>query len=326
MAEVQESGPLALTEKFTYERWRDHFGSEAGIRGDTNGTAFGLTLPPSGDVAEVGSTTIDSVAKVGGFPVKIPAGSTQSVTIPASDGGGTNGRTDLIVERFDSATYTTAPGPSRLAVITGTEGSTAVPSHDPKVELPLWAVRRREGESLNQAIPTDLRVWIGETLRVAADAPMPTSAPLGTRATRDGTTYRRDMVSSSPQWVAEAWPVVVVTGVSAIGNSSGYTRGSGSRIEREGPYRRLHGEATKAGATLNANSMGGLGDFVVATLAANSDRPSVEVNCAAHVRDDNGATYQAGVTITPSGNVYINSTNPNVQVRDIRWDAAWRTA
>lgn len=328
MAEVQQSGPLP-PEKFTQGRWTQIFGAEAGIVGDTDGSAFGLTLPPSSDVAEVGSPTLESVALVGGFPLIIPAGTTQSIEIPASTNAG-NGRTDLIVARFDAATYTTAPGPVRLIRIAGTEGATALPVYDSTLPspdtLPLWAVTRKLGESLSEADARDLRARTGPMFVVPGGTPgglLPQSAPLGSRATRAGVTYRREMVGSSAQWVEEAWPVSVALGTAALGAIPNWTPGAGSRMERQGPRRWLHGEPRKSGAQLVANGIGGLGDSLIAMLPADSDRPPVSVNATARVVDDNGGTYMAGVHITTAGQIYVNSTLPNVAIRTVIFDAYW---
>lgn len=206
--DAQQSGPLP-GEKFTQGRWSEIFGANAGIVGDTNGSAFGLTLPPASDVAEVGSPSIESVVIVGGFPLIIPAGLTQSVPIPASTNASV-GRTDLIVARFDAALFTTAPGPVRLFRHAGTEGSASSTAYDSAmpspIMLPLWAITRKQGQSLNQATVRDLRTWSGENFLVASGGLLPQAAPLGSRATRDGAVYHRDLVGSSVDWVQEWSP------------------------------------------------------------------------------------------------------------------------
>jgi hypothetical protein len=277
--DAQVSGPLALTEKFTYDLWQDHFG-QVGIREDTDGSAFGLTLPPSGNVAEVGSATIDSIAKIGGFPVTVPAGLTQSVTIDPSVGGGATGRTDLIVARFDSAAYATSPGPVRLAVIEGTEGSLTLPSYDPKTELRLWAVRRKEGESLNQAIPTDLRSWTADSILVADGAPLPQSSPLGTRATRDGVTYRRSFAGPAVDWVQEWSPTnaedatVYDTGWINLAMTTGWKASSGQipQVRRIGPTVFIRGRVE----TVSGNNVQGSHTpcYIPASALNNTCRPS----------------------------------------------------
>lgn len=201
MAElVQQSGPLP-PEDFTQTLWQRHFLAEQGIIGDTDGSAFGITLPPAGDVAEFGSASIDSIAKVGGYPLIIPAGSTQSLEIPPSLSGGTTGRTDLIVARCDLAGFTSTPGPVRLHRIAGTEGSLTVPAHDPETDLRLWSVRRRQGEALNQAIATSYRSWTAAPIVIEDGIALPTSAPLGMRARRGTTEFVRQLVSGVPTWV-----------------------------------------------------------------------------------------------------------------------------
>lgn len=322
--DAQESGPLP-TETFTLGRWRQIFGAEPGIVGDTDGSAFGLTLPPSSDTAEVGSATLESIAIVGGHPLIIPAGTTQSIDIPASTNP-TIGRTDIIAAQRDSAAFNTDPGPVRLVRIGGTEGSAALPSYSSPLTLPLWAITRKQGQSLNEAVPRDLRVRRASVFAVPGGTPggiLPQSAPLGTRATRDGTAYRREMVGSSAQWVEESWPVSVTSGSSALGTAEGWTREPGSRMERQGPRRWLHGEAEKAGGPLVASPVGGLGDVVIANLPATTDRPPADISAVARVVDTAGATYQAGVHITTDGEIKINSALPNVEIRTVIFDAYW---
>lgn len=238
MAEVQTSGPL-VDENFTDQEWRAVHAGYSGIVGDADGSSFGLTLPPSTDVAELGSATQPSRCVVDGFEVEVAEGATQSVTIPASSGGGTNGRTDLIVARFNPAGYTTPPGPVRLVRVAGTEGSLTRPAavYQPNGirDVALYAVRRRQGESLNQAIVTDLRPRIGNIYDVPVDGTLPAHAPLGSRASRGGYLYRRDTVSGSVGWVEEARPPEVIEGITAVAlPGEGFLRQDGSRLVRGG--------------------------------------------------------------------------------------------
>lgn len=223
MAEVQESGPI-IGLPLDDDTWRSLLGDEAAVIGDTDGTAYGITLPPASDSVELGSATIDSTARVGGFLHKIPAGTTQSLNIPASTNAPI-GRTDLIVARLDLATWGSAsPGPVRLYRIAGVEGSAAVPTYDPVTpgveDLPLWTITRKQGQALTQASVTDLRVRSGPSLLVPTDASLPSNLPLGSRARRDGVEYAREMVASLPQWEP-----VNVTGVRPL-----YVRGRTSGL------------------------------------------------------------------------------------------------
>lgn len=203
---AQVSGPLS-GENFPDDVWRSIFDTTPGIVGDRDGTAFGLTLPTSTNNAALGSVSQDSCAVVGGYLLRIDQGDTQTVSIPESSNSG-NGRTDLIVARLDPATYTTEPGPVRLARIAGVEGSASAPSYNQSgsvVDLPLWAVTRKQGQSLNQAAAVDLRRHLGTVVDSPAGVALPGSAPLGTVATRDGIRYLRAMDGSAPAWVKEEW-------------------------------------------------------------------------------------------------------------------------
>jgi hypothetical protein len=324
---VELSGPLP-PEQFTQTLYSRHHGTEVGIRDDTDGTAFGITLPPAGNTAEFGSATVDSICKIGGYPLIIPSGSTQSVDIPAPLSGGTTGRTDLIVARFDLAAHTTAPGPVRLTRIAGTPGSLERPAYDPAKELRLFAVRRRQGEALNQAIVGDLRSWTGPMILMAPGATLPLSAPLGTRAVRDGTIYRRDFVGVGIDWVVESTPPTVISGIEAIeAPAAEWTRQASSYLERNGKDRWVHGVLTKAGASVDASASGDFGSADISIgRVYTEDRPPVVVSASARVTDINGRTYLAGVHINDTGFIQINSTLPNIQVRTVLFDANYSVA
>jgi hypothetical protein len=202
---AEESGPL-VGANFTDAQWRAIFGGEPGIVGDVDGSAYNLTLGAGTDDAQLGSTTQDSVAVVGGFMHRIAEDTTQAVTIPAS----TNavGRTDIIAVRLDSGTYTSAPGPCRLVRIAGVEGSSARPAMDeapPGVEdFPLWAVTRKgngtTAEGLNQAAKVDLRRRTGPNLTVPASEALPVNVPIGTRARRGDAEFVREWAGSAARW------------------------------------------------------------------------------------------------------------------------------
>jgi hypothetical protein len=213
MADVQVFEP-EFNEIFTDRGWRAAFAGRTGIVCDTDGSAFGLTKPPEGSTVEIGSPTIPSRLVVDGFGLEVPAATSQSLSVPASSGGGTAGRTDLIVGRL-----TTGPTNLELYRIQGTEGSTALPaaSYNPTGtrDLLLYAIRRIEGEGLNEAIVTDLRSRIGHHHLVPAGASLPANAPLGDTATRAGTKWRRDVVGSAVDWVQE-WSPPNATGVTVF--------------------------------------------------------------------------------------------------------------
>lgn len=250
MADVQEAGPL-LGHNFTDAVWRSIFGAEPGIVGDHNGSAYGITLPPASDSVEIGSASIESRSMVGGFGHAIPAATTQSLLIPASSNASI-GRTDLITVRLDASTFSTEPGPVRLHRIPGVEGSATRPSYDdspPGVEdMPLYAITRKQGQALTEATVVDLRVRTGPHILVPAGVSMPTSVPLGTRATRGGAVWRYDMVGSSPDWVEEYRDRVTLTGSSATDTfGEGFSRQSECRMDRTNKQRNLHYAVERTG-------------------------------------------------------------------------------
>lgn len=195
----QQSGPRAGT-TFTDEQWRAIIGDEPAIIGDVDGTAYRLVLSTSSNTATLGSTSQDSTSVVAGYMHRIPAGETESLTIPDAVGGS---RTDIIAVRYD-ATYTTDPGPCRLYRIAGATGG-GLPTHDstpPGVEdLPLYAVTRQPGQSLSQAVVQDLRKRRGPTL-VGLDATaLEGSHPVGTHVRVGGTLWVRRLDSAgAPFW------------------------------------------------------------------------------------------------------------------------------
>lgn len=339
-SDAQQSGPLPGTgpaAKFTQGLWVTHFGADAGIVGDTDGTAFSLTLPPSTDVAEIGSATIDSVAKVGGFPLKIPEGTTQSLTIPASTNP-TVGRTDLIVAQFNSGSFTTAPGPVRLVRIGGTEGSASLPSLDTElpspVNLPLYAITRKQGLGLNQATVVDLRPRAGWNFLIPAGGTLPPAAPLGSRAVRDGIVWRRDFVSSAVDWVQEPPPITTLTGTAATATpAANWSRQVDTFMVRDGKRRQLHLVVNRAGTSLVANSQGGGFEDSLLTTLHDADKPagSSPISMVGNVLvgADNGASYAAVGAVWPTGTVYLTWLTPTLTVASgnaLRIDASWYVA
>lgn len=184
--------------------WRHLFGDQQGIIGDYDGSSYRLVLSTNSDVATLGSVTQESRARVAGFGHLISQTQTehQGVTIPPVPAGSTQ-RTDVIALRHDPA-YTGAPGPVRLVVIPGTNGSAAIPLVDdsyPGVQHePLWAVTRRFNTALSQSTTIDLRRWAGQHSVMPAGATLPASAPLGSSITVGITQHIRVMAGTQPGW------------------------------------------------------------------------------------------------------------------------------
>lgn len=329
MAEVQVSGPLT-DDNLTDDQWMAIFGSNAGIVGDTDGSAYGITLPPSSDTVQIGSATIDSRAVVGGYGHAIPEGTTQSLEIPASTNP-TVGRTDLIVARYSSA-FTTAPGPVRLHRIAGTEGSAALPSHTTTlpspVDLVLYAITRKQGEALNQAVVVDRRSRAGWHYIVPTGSALPQSAPLGARATRGGTVWRRDFVESSVDWVVESEPPTRLTGTAFTSGAAfpGWSQDSTQRLVLDGTMLWVHVEVTKSGGQIVATSTGSLGDNQELVTLNSAWKPPVPVSCSAYVTSDGGVERNAGARINTAGVVQVTSTQPGASVRKVTVDACYSLA
>ncbi|MCR1984500.1 hypothetical protein NSA53_19890 [Cellulosimicrobium cellulans] len=206
----QQSGPITGI-NFTDGLWRDLFGDEPAIVGDVNGTAYQITTPTSTDQVLIGSPSQDSIARVGGFAHKIPAGQTEPLTVPPSTDSSV-GRTDLIVCRYDPTWGAQEPGPVRLHRIPGVEGSNARPAYDggpPGIEdLAHYAITRKKGQALNQAAVVDLRSRTGPSLLLTKDADLPANVPLGTRVRRGRAEHMRMLdASGTPYWDA-ALPAV----------------------------------------------------------------------------------------------------------------------
>lgn len=319
---------------FTDRGWRAAFAGQTGVVCDADGSAFNLTLPAEGATAELGSATQPSRLVVDGYGLEVAQGATQSLDIPASSGGGTNGRTDLIVARLDLTTFTGDPGPVRLHRIAGTEGSTArpAPTYDPDGvrDLPLYAVRRRQGESLNQAIVTDLRPRIGLSVVVPAGATLP-DAPLGTRATREGSTFLRTMVGTSPDWVEEYRAREVLTGLAATAAAaSGWQRQSSCRLVRQG-YQGKDRELTlvvsrsPGASTLNTDARGAIegaaGPVVGLATLHDEDRPPAGtlIPMIGRVLTIAGNPFTATGVVSSTGAISLIGSAPNIS---LAWSAA----
>ena len=208
---AQESGPISqgttAERQFTDVRWRDIFGDESGVIGDTDGTAYKYSLSTNSDVVSIGSSTIRSTARVAGFGHAIPVGSPEGITIPAASG---SARTDIIALRYDPA-FTGLPGPVRLTRIAGT--SSSLPAYDaapPGVEdLPLWSITRQPGQALSQATVKRMYTRIAPALDVAPTVPLPSSSPLGTEVRYVDQQWRRELDSNGvPVWRPLASSVV----------------------------------------------------------------------------------------------------------------------
>jgi hypothetical protein len=316
MVATETAGPL-FNEIFTDDQWTAIFGSNAGIIGDTDGTAYNLTKPPSGNDVEIGSSTIDSFAVVGGRGHGIPAGAPHSLTIPESTNP-TVGRTDLIVARMNLATFTTDPGPVRLVRIPGTEGSAAPPSHNTTlpspVDLVLYQITRVQGDPIADAVVVDRRPRTAWNYLIPAGVSLPQTAPLGATATRDGIRWRRDLDGASVDWVQETWPTVVLEGNAATATEfDTWDRLSTCEMTRIGDRREAHLVAHRTGATVTANGNGGFEpDLRIMQLHA-ADRPVHDTPIACIVKSSAGGnTYHAGAFIDNDGWLTITSTGPNV--------------
>lgn len=315
MAEVQISEPL-VDEDFTDRGWRAAFAGRTGVLDDRDGTAFNLTLPSGSSTAQLGSTTQPSRLVVDGYGLEIPQGTTQDFDIPASSGGGTNGRTDLIVARLNLSAFTTAPGPVRLFRVAGTEGSltppTATYDQDGIRDELLYAVRRRQGEGLNQAIVTDMRRRLAHNYDVPANAALPPSAPLGSVARRGSVNWRMVRVGSALDWVEEYRYGDVLTGADvAIQTGEGWTVRGESSLTRDTGKRLMNLVVRVASTTRNPNPEGD-GEQRVARLAP-FDRPTAPCALAASAQNTAGAVRGSTGYIDAGGWVVWNWASTNGQ-------------
>lgn len=341
MAEVQDSGPSNL-KPYSPDQFLAAAVNHVGIANDYNGSAFALTLPSGSDVATVGQ----GWAQVGAHGYTVPSGQAQDITIPPSTNAAL-GRTDLITLRYQASWDGVDPGPVRIHRVAGVEGSGDTPIPDlglsvgeNQVELPLYAITRIQGDTLDEAAVLDLRIWKGSNFLVASGSPL-YSAPLATRAVRSGTIYRRDLVGGSPSWVVESAPVQTLTGLSATAGPSdasigstqtGWQRQSTCRMERDLGWRWLHLVSYKGGSNIRSDSTtGGVNDQHLAKLHS-IDRPPHNIAASVTVHSTEGFSYWAGAHITPAGNVYLNSWAPNVTLGPsgpsdtVRIDAVWRVS
>lgn len=321
MAEVQVFEP-ELEVDFTDRGWRAAFAGRTGVVCDTNGSAFGLTKPAEGSTVEIGSPTIPSRLVVDGFGLEIPAATTQSLSVPASVGGA-NGRTDLIVGRL-----TAGPMDLKLHRIPGTEGSLALPaaSHNATGtrDLLLYAIRRIQGQGLNQAIVTPLMPRIGHHYLVPATGTLPANASLGDIATRGGTRYRYDFVGSSVDWVVESVPIRRLTGSSFTFGAAepGWSQEATQRlvVGADGVSLWVHIEVTKSGGEIIVSSSGSLGDNTNLLTLDAAWKPQVPVSGSAYVTSDAAIERNAGARINAAGMVQVTSAQPGASVRKVTAD------
>lgn len=296
MAEVQVFEP-ELEVDFTDRGWRAAFAGRTGVVCDTNGSAFNMTRPAEGSTVEIGSPTIPSRLVVDGFGLEVPAGTTQSLSVPASVNG-TNGRTDLIVGRL-----TTGPTDLKLHRIPGTEGSLAVPAASLNAtgtrDLPLYAIRRILNQGLNQAIVTDLRPRIGHHYLVPTGGTLPANASLGDIATRGGVGWRYDFVGPSTDWVVESYPRTVLSGTDVATDGDDYDTRPASKLSRDGVKRYMNLISGLAGSPANPNPEVD-GERRVGRLAE-SDRPAASVALAGFAKNTANVARAASGRVDPDG-------------------------
>jgi len=320
MAEVSIAGPI-VDQDFDSDMWQAATSDESGIVNDWDGSAFKLTRPSSGTVAEIGSTTLHSAAKVGGYGIRIPEGLTQSIDIPVSTNP-TVGRWDLIVARYNSAWLSDATrGPVHIHRIAGVEGSDELPSWDQRPydgieDVPLHAIRRVQGVTLLDSEWRDMRVRTGPHIYVPSTGLLP-AASLGSTATKGDVDYTREMVAGSPAWVEKWRAPVRLTGLDATFDVTEFwERQSGCEMERDGNWRSTVLVAKRKDPSFTATSNGDMptGDVAIMRLHL-EDRPVRRMPVAAQIRANaTGSTFQAGCYIDTDGWVYLSSTNPNIPI------------
>lgn len=122
-------------------------------------------------------------------------------------------------------------------------------------------------------------------------------------------------------WQNFSIPDTELSGLDAINaaDGSGWGRSSSSKMVRLGKHRSLIAELTRGagedGGAFTSNSLGGLGDQLIAELHSTDRPPSgVAVPLVGRVRLEGGATYGCFGHITSAGGVYLNSMLPNVTV------------
>lgn len=201
-----------------------------GIVGDTNGSAYALTLSTTDNTASLGPG--NSVS--GGFghsasgATQIPGG------IPAVVGSNTT-RTDIIAIQYDPSD-STDPFPCQIQRVAGVEGGSAPSLAAASAGgatpaggalLPLWQVTRASSQALSQATVVDLRRWTGPTWVIPAGAPLPVTATLGTVVRKANLTWIRTLQNGAAAWVPSG-PVdhrgtVPTRGMGALAGAYGLT-------------------------------------------------------------------------------------------------------
>jgi hypothetical protein len=215
------------------------FGDESGVVGDMDGTAYALSLPGTGDIVSVGSSTQASLARVGGFGHRIPQSSPDtSISIPVASG---SARTDIISLRYDP-TFTGLPGPVRLNRIVGVS-------------------------ALNLATVTRMFPWMAPVLTLPTGAALPLNSPLGTTCWIGSVEYRRVLVGVTPTWSAVLDPAGPAP--AAFSFAAGFTNFNTSIYESVQVYKDALGLVHIEGVGKNNNIIaGGPQTTLIGTLGA----------------------------------------------------------
>jgi hypothetical protein len=153
-------------------------------------------------------------------------------------------------------------------------------------------------------------------------------ATAGTQLRIGSVDWTRVIAESGLVWSSYDHEPERVPGIGAFsgGPGSGWARRSlGSLLVREGDRRTIVAVSDKAGAQATTNSSGGLAADELIGKMAPEDRPptGVTVPLTCRTTGDAGGVFGGNAFLYDSGNIYISSGAPNVNIRTVVVTGSW---
>lgn len=152
-------------------------------------------------------------------------------------------------------------------------------------------------------------------------------ASAGTQIRVGSVEWTRILVGATHAWSSYDHEPTRITGIGAFsgGPGSGWSRQSNSLLVRNGKHRFLTGVSTKAGAQATTNSSGGLAADELIGQMGPDDRPAsgliVPLTC--RTTGDAGGVFGGNAFMYDSGNIFISSGAPNVNIRTVVVSGSW---
>lgn len=153
-------------------------------------------------------------------------------------------------------------------------------------------------------------------------------ASAGTQLRIGSVDWTRIITGSGLAWSSFDHEPTRIAGVGAFsgGPGSGWARrAAGSLLVVDGDRRTLVGVSDKAGAQATTNSSGGLAADELIGKMAPEDRPpaGVTVPLTCRTTGDAGGVFGGNAFLYDSGNIFISSGAPNVNIRTVVVSGTW---